>query len=51
MISKRYSLLGWLVWRVAKWELIRNRSKLVAVTTIVLVVIAGFVLAAKDEDG
>ena len=50
MISKRYSLLGWLVWRFAKWELTRNRSKIVAVATIVLVVIAGFALAANDDD-
>jgi hypothetical protein len=50
MISKRYSMLGWLVWRLAKWELTRNRSKLLALASIVLVVIAGFALAASDDD-
>ena len=54
MTSKRYSLLGWLVWRiasrVAKRELAANRSKAVALATIVLVVVAGFALAANDDD-
>jgi hypothetical protein len=53
MTSKRYSLLGWLVWRiasrVAKRKLAHNRSKLVAIATIILVVIAGFALAAGDD--
>ena len=54
MTSKRYSLLGWLVWRiasrVAKRKLARNHSKLLALATIALVVVAGFVLAANDQD-
>jgi hypothetical protein len=53
MTSKRYSLLGWLVWRiasrVAKRKLRANRSKLFALATIALVVVVGFALAASDD--
>jgi hypothetical protein len=51
--SKGYSALGWVVWqigtRVAKRKLAQNRSKLVAIAAIALVVVAGFKLASGDD--
>jgi len=52
--STGYRTLGWLVWkigsRVARRKLSQNRSKLAAVVTILLVVLAGIALTHGDQE-
>ena len=54
MSSKGYSVLGWAVWqvltRLAKREMARNKVKLGAAATVLLVLAAGLV-AAKSSGG
>jgi hypothetical protein len=54
MTSKRYSILGWLAWkiasRVAKRKLTANRSKLIALALLAAVIAAGLALAANDDE-
>ena len=54
MSSRGYTVLGWAVWqvatRVAKRKMARNKVKLGAVATVVLVLIAGLA-AAKATSG
>jgi hypothetical protein len=54
MASKRYTVLGWLVWqiatRVAKWKMTQNKVKLGAAATVALVLVAGLA-AAKAASG
>ncbi|MEA2330852.1 MAG: hypothetical protein QOH58_990 [Thermoleophilaceae bacterium] len=54
MSSKGYTVLGWVVWqfatRVAKRKMARNKVKLGAAATVVLVLVAGLV-AAKATGG
>ena len=49
MSSKGYSVLGWAVWqvltRLAKREMARNKVKLGAAATVVLVLVAGLAVA------
>jgi hypothetical protein len=49
MGTKRYTVLGWLVWqvasRVAKKKLARNKVKLGAAATVALVLVAGLAAA------
>jgi hypothetical protein len=52
--SKRYTVLGWLVWKIAKFvarrKLARSRRKLAALGVVALVVAAGFALASGDDE-
>ncbi|MBA3438066.1 MAG: hypothetical protein ACR2F4_00240 [Thermoleophilaceae bacterium] len=54
MTSRRYSILGWIVWqigsRVAKRKMTQNRTKIGAVGVIALVLVGG-VLAARADSG
>ena len=55
MGSKGYTVLGWLVWqiarRVAKRKMAHNKFKLGAAATVVLVLVAGLAAAkARGED-
>jgi hypothetical protein len=54
MSSKGYTVLGWLVWqiatRVAKRKMSRNKVKLGAAATVLLVLVAGLA-AAKAASG
>ena len=54
MGSKGYTVLGWLVWqiatRVAKRKMTRNKVKLGAAATVMLVLVAGLA-AAKAASG
>jgi len=54
MTSRRYSILGWIVWqigsRVAKRKMTQNRTKIGAVGAIALVLVGG-VLAARADSG
>lgn len=54
MGSKGYTVLGWLVWqiatRVAKRKMSRNKVKLGAAATVLLVLVAGLA-AAKAASG
>jgi hypothetical protein len=54
MGSRGYTVLGWIVWqiatRVAKRKLTRNKTKLGAAATVLLVLVAGAV-AAKLTGG
>jgi hypothetical protein len=54
MSSRGYTVLGWAVWqvatRVAKRKMARNRVKLGAAATVLLVLIAGLA-AAKATSG
>ncbi len=56
MNSKRYTVLGWIVWqvatRVAKRKLAQNRVKLGAAGAVALVLVGGLVAArsAGDDD-
>ncbi|MEA2379118.1 MAG: hypothetical protein QOD13_3025 [Thermoleophilaceae bacterium] len=49
MSSKGYSVLGWAVWqvatRVAKRKMARNKVKLGAAATVLLVLIGGLAIA------
>jgi hypothetical protein len=53
MTSKRYTILGWVVWQLSKWvarrKLAQQRTKLGAAGVIALVA-AGGILAAKAGD-
>jgi hypothetical protein len=53
-MSKRHTLLGWIVWkvgsRVAKRKASQNRAKLSAVGVIALVLIGGIVAAKSDSE-
>jgi hypothetical protein len=53
-VSSRYTLLGWVVWHVAKWFAKRkarqNRGRMAAIATIVGVLVAGIVLARATND-
>jgi hypothetical protein len=55
MASKRYTVLGWLVWqiatRVAKWKMGQNKGvKLGAAATVALVLVAGLAAAKAHSD-
>ena len=57
MSSKGYTVLGWAVWqvatRVAKRKMARNKAKLGAAATLLLVLIGGLAIAkatAGDDD-
>ena len=54
MNTRKYTLTGWLVWKLAKliarWKLSRNKGKLGAAGAIALV-LAGGVVAAKSASG
>jgi hypothetical protein len=54
MSTKGYTVLGWAVWqiatRVAKRKVARNKTKLGAAATVLLVLVAGIV-AAKLSGG
>jgi hypothetical protein len=54
MTTKGYTVLGWLVWqvarRVARRKVNQNRAKLGAAATVLLVLIAGLA-AAKASSG
>jgi hypothetical protein len=54
MTTRGYTILGWLVWRIAsgfvKWKVSQNKAKLGAVGAIALVLVGG-VLAAKSASG
>jgi hypothetical protein len=56
MASKRYTVLGWLVWqiatRVAKWKMSQNkRVKFGAAATVLVVTVAGLAAAkARGDD-
>lgn len=54
MSSKGYSFLTWLMWKIAsrvvRHKLAQNRSKLIAGGVVVGVVLAGFALAAGDDE-
>ena len=49
MGSKGYTVLGWAVWqvatRLAKRKLVRNKAKVAAAATVVLVLVAGIAVA------
>jgi len=53
-MTKRHTLLGWVVWqlgkRVAKRKASQNRAKLSAVGVIALVLIGGLIAAKNDSD-
>lgn len=53
-MSSRYTLLGWVVWHLAKWFARRkarqNRGRLAAIAMIVAVLVAGIVLARATND-
>lgn len=55
MSSKRYTILGWIVWKIgargARRKLADNRVKLGAAGIALAVVAAGIALAAGDGDG
>jgi hypothetical protein len=50
MGSRAYTVLGWLVWQIAKREMTRNKAKLGAAATVALVLVAGLA-AAKATSG
>jgi hypothetical protein len=55
MSSRGYSVLGWAVWqvatRVAKRKMARNRVKLGAAATLLLVLIGGLAIAKAATGG
>ena len=54
MSSKRYTVLGWVVWQVAsrvmKKKLAQNRVKLGAAGVVALVLVGGVVAAKAGSD-
>jgi hypothetical protein len=52
--SNRYTVLGWLVWKIAKLvarrKLARSRPKLIAAATVVLVIAAGIALTGDSDE-
>jgi hypothetical protein len=55
MSSKGYSVLGWAVWqvatRVAKRKMARNKVKLGAAATVLLVLVGGLAIAKATAGG
>ena len=54
MNTKGYTVLGWLVWRIAsgivRWKMSQNRAKVGAVGVIALVLLGGVLAAKHDGD-
>ena len=54
MIARRYTILGWLVWkiasRVARRKMARSRVKLGAAAVIALVLVVGIAAAKSGDD-
>jgi hypothetical protein len=55
MTKRRYTMLGWAVWKlataIAKWKLSRNKRAKVGAAAAIALVLAGGVVAAKSATG
>lgn len=50
MSTRGYTLLGWLVWRITKYELKKNRAKIGAGATVLGVLALGLLAAKTSSD-
>jgi hypothetical protein len=50
MSTRAYTILGWLVWRIAKFEFKHNRAKLGAGATVLGVLVVGLLAAKASSD-
>jgi hypothetical protein len=55
MTKRRYTMLGWAVWKlataIAKWKLSRNKKAKAGAAAAIALVLAGGVVAAKSATG